>query len=123
MTPAAHSSNDLPLGASGLAADLDGTSSAAASCDATRDADTRFDHGIADTPRASGDITDMTGQLQGSGGDTVTNSPRLLDARWALRRAFFGLAILTVGIAGMAWLTHASINPALETPAVAQTSP
>ena len=65
----------------------------------------------------------MTGQLQGTGGNTVTTSPRLLDARWALRRALLGLAILAVGIAGMAWLTHASINPALETPAIAQTSP
>jgi hypothetical protein len=123
LTPAAQSSKDFQMGASGLAADLDGTSSAATSCDATRDADTRFDHGIADTPRASGDITDMTGQLQGTGGNTVTTSPRLLDARWALRRALLGLAILAVGIAGMAWLTHASINPALETPAIAQTSP
>jgi len=123
LTPAAQSSKDFQMGASGLAADLDGTSSAAASRDAIRDADTRFDHGIADTPRASGDITDMTGQLQGTGGNTVTTSPRLLDARWALRRALLGLAILAVGIAGMAWLTHASINPALETPAIAQTSP
>lgn len=65
----------------------------------------------------------MTGQLQGTGGDTVTNAPRLLDAGWALRRALLGLAILAVGIAGMAWLTHASINPALEAPAVAQTTP
>ncbi len=60
----------------------------------------------------------MTGQLQGAGGDTITHPPRLLDARWALRRALLGLTILALGIGCMAWLTHASIDPALEAVAV-----
>ncbi len=31
---------------------------------------------------------------------------------WAIRRAILGLVILTVGVGSLAWLTHASIDPA-----------
>lgn len=63
----------------------------------------------------------MSGQLQGSGGDAVAAAPRLLDVRWALRRALLGLVILTFGVGSVAWLTHASIDPALETSSVSRT--
>lgn len=50
----------------------------------------------------------------------VTPTPRLLDAKWALRRALLGLFILTLGVGSVAWLTHASIDPALETSAISR---
>lgn len=56
--------------------------------------------------------------LKSTGTGSVAETPRLLDAKWALRRALLGLAILTVGIGSMAWLTHASIDPALETSSI-----
>ncbi len=64
----------------------------------------------------------MTGQLQSAGGETIAHAPRLLDARWALRRALLGLVLLALGIGAMAWLTHASIDPTLEAVA-AQATP
>jgi hypothetical protein len=76
----------------------------------------------ADALLALGELHRMTGQFQSAGGDTLAKAPRLLDARWALRRALLGLLILTVGIGAMAWLTHASIDPTLEA-AAAQTTP
>lgn len=33
---------------------------------------------------------------------------------WFLKRAIMGIAILVVSIGGMAWLTHASIDPSQE---------
>jgi hypothetical protein len=71
---------------------------------------------------ALGELRRMTGQFQSAGGDTLAKAPRLLDARWALRRALLGLVILAVGIGAMAWLTHASIDPTLEA-AAAQSAP
>jgi hypothetical protein len=71
---------------------------------------------------ALGEFRSMTGQLQSAGSDTLAKAPRLLDARWALRRALLGLIILTVGIGAVAWLTHASIDPTLEAVA-AQSTP
>ena len=71
---------------------------------------------------ALGEYHRMTGQFQSAGGETLAKAPRLLDARWALRRALLGLLILTVGIGAMAWLTHASIDPTLEAVA-AQSAP
>ena len=71
---------------------------------------------------ARGEFHRMTGQFQSAGGETVSKAPRLLDARWALRRALLGILILTVGIGAMAWLTHASIDPTLEAVA-AQSTP
>lgn len=35
---------------------------------------------------------------------------------WALKRALLGTAILVVSIGGLAWLTHAAIDPSLEEP-------
>lgn len=64
----------------------------------------------------------MTSQARTSGSEAVNSAPRLLDARWALRRALLGLAILALGIGSMAWLTHASIDPSLEAASV-QTTP
>ncbi len=61
----------------------------------------------------------MTGQVQSTGGDAAA-VPRLLDLRWALRRALLGLVILTLGVGSMAWLTHASIDRALETSSIIQ---
>lgn len=55
----------------------------------------------------------MTGQIQSTGGEAVVR-PRLLNAKWALRRAFFGLFILAIGVGSVAWLTHASIDPMLD---------
>jgi hypothetical protein len=49
---------------------------------------------------------------------SVATPPRLLDAKWALRRALLGLVILTIGIGSMAWLTHASIDTSLETSSI-----
>jgi hypothetical protein len=40
-------------------------------------------------------------------------------AAWAVRRSLIGLAILTVVVAGSAWLLHASIDPAAEAPTTA----
>jgi len=57
----------------------------------------------------------MTVQFQGSGGDAAavaTRSP--FDRAWMMRRALLGVLILALGIGGLAWLTHASIDPALE---------
>jgi hypothetical protein len=70
----------------------------------------------------SGNKKSMSGQPQGSGGDAVAAAPRLLDVKWALRRALLGLVILTVGVGSVAWLTHASIDPALETSSVTRTT-
>jgi hypothetical protein len=58
--------------------------------------------------------------LQSTGGSAVATPPRLLDAKWALRRTLLGLLILTVGVGSMAWLTHASIDPNLETSSVSR---
>lgn len=33
---------------------------------------------------------------------------------WALKRALLGTAILVVALGGLAWLTHAAIDPSLE---------
>lgn len=59
--------------------------------------------------------------LNSTGASGAASTPRLLDAKWALRRALLGLAILTIGIGSMAWLTHASIDPALETSSIDRT--
>jgi hypothetical protein len=59
--------------------------------------------------------------LNSTGAGGVASSPRLLDAKWALRRSLLGLLILTIGIGSMAWLTHASIDPALETSSIERT--
>lgn len=56
--------------------------------------------------------------LNSTGASGVATPPRLLDAKWALRRALLGLVIMTVGIGCMAWLTHASIDPTLETSSI-----
>lgn len=62
----------------------------------------------------------MTIHVESTGGNAVAVTPRLLNAKWALRRALLGLFILAFGVGSVAWLTHASINPALErTPAIA----
>lgn len=59
---------------------------------------------------------------------TATNTPpaeavTFLGGRsvtaWALRRTMIGLTILTVVVAGSAWLLHASIDPAVENPGMA----
>ncbi|MBA4130732.1 MAG: hypothetical protein C0519_04840 [Hyphomicrobium sp.] len=59
--------------------------------------------------------------LNRTGASAAASPPRLLDAKWALRRALLGLLILTIGVGSMAWLTHASIDPRLETSSI--TSP
>ena len=60
----------------------------------------------------------MTTQVESTGGNPAAAAPRLLNARWALRRALLGFFILAVGVGSLAWLTHASIDPSLEsTPA------
>lgn len=56
----------------------------------------------------------MTTQVESTGGNAVADVPRLLDAKWALRRALLGFFILAVGVGSLAWLTHASIDPSLE---------
>lgn len=56
----------------------------------------------------------MTVHVQGPGGETAAIAPRHFDLKWALGRAVLGLLILAVGIGGLAWLTHASIDPNLE---------
>lgn len=56
----------------------------------------------------------MTIQAESTGGNAVAVTPRLLNARWALRRALLGIFILAIGVGSIAWLTHASIDPALE---------
>ncbi len=58
--------------------------------------------------------------LNSTGAGGAATTPRLLDAKWALRRSLLGLAILTIGIGSMAWLTHASIDPSLETTSTAR---
>ncbi|MCU0954908.1 MAG: hypothetical protein MUC37_09930 [Hyphomicrobium sp.] len=57
----------------------------------------------------------MTTHVESTGGNAVAVTPRLLNARWALRRALLGLFILVIGVGSVAWLTHASIDPSLET--------
>jgi hypothetical protein len=69
---------------------------------------------MASLPGHEGNAQSMT-DLQSTGDNAVAPPPRLLDAKWALRRALLGLLILTVGVGSMAWLTHASIDPDLET--------
>ncbi|OYW55364.1 MAG: hypothetical protein B7Y80_13770 [Hyphomicrobium sp. 32-62-53] len=59
--------------------------------------------------------------LNSTGASAAAPPPRLLDAKWALRRALLGLLILTVGVGSMAWLTHASIDPNLETSSITTT--
>lgn len=56
--------------------------------------------------------------LNSTGASAVATPPRLLDAKWALRRALLGLVILTLGVGSLAWLTHASIDPSLETSSI-----
>ena len=56
-----------------------------------------------------------------TGSNAVATPPRLLDAKWAIRRALLGFLILTVGVGSMAWLTHASIDPDLETSSITST--
>jgi hypothetical protein len=56
----------------------------------------------------------MSVRFEGSAAATADASPHNLNLRWALRRALLGLVILTVGVGGMAWLTHASIDQAQE---------
>jgi hypothetical protein len=81
----------------------------------------RVQHAAVDAWLALREFQSMTGQFQRAGGDTLAKAPRLLDARWALRRALLGLCILAVGIGTMAWLTHASIDPTLEAVAAQST--
>lgn len=52
--------------------------------------------------------------------DTQRNAGHVADPAsritfgWFLKRAIIGIAILVVSIGGMAWLTHASIDPSQE---------
>ncbi len=43
-----------------------------------------------------------------------TNPMRAATIGWAFRRTMLCVAILAIAISGMAWLTHASIDAALE---------
>ncbi len=57
----------------------------------------------------------MTVQFHGSGGDAAAVAPRSpFDRTWMMRRALIGMLILALGVGSLAWLTHASIDPALE---------
>jgi hypothetical protein len=40
--------------------------------------------------------------------------PRPVTLGWFLKRSLLGLAILLVAMGGLAWLTYASIDPALD---------
>jgi hypothetical protein len=134
LTPAAQSSIELYRGFRTHATGLDGTRLAAAdrienskihTTTISAGNNTRHHAFIAGDDGhelALGEFHGMTGQLQSAGSEALAKTPRLLDARWALRRALLGLFILTVGIGAVAWLTHASIDPALEAVA-AQSTP
>lgn len=56
----------------------------------------------------------MSVQVQGPVESSAVLAARPFNAGWAIRRAVLGLVILVVGIGSLAWLTHASIDPALE---------
>ncbi len=51
----------------------------------------------------------------------VADSAAHITFGWFLKRAIIGIAILVVSIGGMAWLTHASIDPSQELDAANET--
>lgn len=53
--------------------------------------------------------------ISGEDAHSVQGAPlRPVTLAWVLKRALVGIAILLVAMGGLAWLTYASIDPALD---------
>ena len=61
----------------------------------------------------------MPVQVQSEAAKTAAFASPEFNIGWALRRTVLLLLILGIGVGSLAWLTHASIDPALE-PAIDQ---
>ncbi len=61
----------------------------------------------------------MSIQAQGTTDGASEISAPIFNLRWAVRRTLLGILILVLGIGTLAWLTHASIDPALESASAA----
>lgn len=56
----------------------------------------------------------MQARADGVGVESANNLPATVSVGWFIKRTIIGIFILAITVGGMAWLTYASIDPALE---------